>query len=263
MTLRLEGHAKQGSHGVIWEALPTFDLLSDLVERGLSTLQGGQRSQTHVDPLLICYQNAWDTLQKYNGLTDQNHEIYAAATLLNPCLRKVYFDRRWIGDAAPYIGQMIEKNRNIFEAKYSTSTPTGATEVFHNPLDVFLSSIQAPNSTPTDEFDAFINGAPIPYQTWIDQSIFSWWRQSPHPNLRQWAFDTLSIPAMSAEMERLFAQARRMITVDRNRLKIEQLEASLCMKHWLDVGLLLLLPIPLMHRIALIDSCCTVVRSVW
>jgi hypothetical protein len=62
--------------------------------------------------------------------------------------------------------------------------------------------------------------------------------QSPHPGLRQWAFDTLSIPAMSAEMERLFAQARRMITVDRNRLKIEQLEASLCMKHWLDVGLL-------------------------
>ena len=61
--------------------------------------------------------------------------------------------------------------------------------------------------------------------------------QSPYPGLRQWAFDTLSIPTMSAEMERLFSHARRMITVDRNRLKIEQLEAAPCMKHWLDVGI--------------------------
>jgi hypothetical protein len=63
--------------------------------------RGGQRHQRHVNPLLICYQNAWQKLQKYNNLTDTNHEIYAAATLLNPCLRKGWFIKRWTGSSAP------------------------------------------------------------------------------------------------------------------------------------------------------------------
>lgn len=60
---------------------------------------------------------------------------------------------------------MVENNRNVFEAKYTTRTPAGAAEVFHNPFDVFQSSIQASNNTPSDEFNSFINGAPIAYQT--------------------------------------------------------------------------------------------------
>lgn len=43
---------------------------------------------------------------------------------------------------------------------------------------------------------------------------------------------------MSAEIERGFSQARRLITIDRNRLSTEALEASLCYKHWLDNGVL-------------------------
>jgi hypothetical protein len=175
---------------------------------------------------------------EYNNLTDQNHEIYAAATLLNPCLRRAYFERRWTGDAAPYIDKMIERNKSIWESKYMGIVPNETSEEFLSPLDAFLSSIQQPTGISHDEFDAFVNGTPIKYRTWIEQSIFSWWMESPYPGLRQWAFDTLSVPAMSAEMERLFAQARRVITVDRNRLKTENLEVLLCMKHWLDADIL-------------------------
>jgi hypothetical protein len=31
-----------------------------------------------ISHLEVCYQNAWEVLAKYNRLTDQNHEIYAA-----------------------------------------------------------------------------------------------------------------------------------------------------------------------------------------
>jgi hypothetical protein len=122
--LRLEGHGLNGSHGVIWEALPALDMLLSGVERMVVSLSapenthGTRRYTTQSNPLLICYQNAWEVLQEYNDLTDQNHEIYAAAALLNPCLRKRYFDWSWTGEAASQIENMITKNRGIWEQEY-------------------------------------------------------------------------------------------------------------------------------------------------
>ena len=46
------------------------------------------------------------------------------------------------------------------------------------------------------------------------------------------ALDTLSIPAMSAELERVFSQVKRFYTDDRNRLLAESFEALQCMKQW-------------------------------
>ncbi|ODQ76865.1 hypothetical protein LIPSTDRAFT_67870 [Lipomyces starkeyi NRRL Y-11557] len=47
------------------------------------------------------------------------------------------------------------------------------------------------------------------------------------------ALDVLSIPAMSAEPERLFSSAKITITDRRNRLGIETIEAIECLKSWL------------------------------
>ena len=43
---------------------------------------------------------------------------------------------------------------------------------------------------------------------------------------------------MSAEVERCFSQARRLVTFNRNRLTSENMEILLCHKHWLDSGIL-------------------------
>jgi hypothetical protein len=37
-----------------------------------------------------------------------------------------------------------------------------------------------------------------------------------YPQLRQLAFDTLSIPAMSAEIERVLSSAKKLLTPERN-----------------------------------------------
>ena len=135
MTKRLEGQASFGSHGVVWEALPAIDHLMSHVEQsraqlieqeeeeegeaqGDRTRQSRQRHARRVNPLLICYQNAWQKLQKYNAKTDEHHEIYAAATLLNPCARKRWFVKKWTGDAAGYVDQMIAKNKRYWEENY-------------------------------------------------------------------------------------------------------------------------------------------------
>ena len=47
------------------------------------------------------------------------------------------------------------------------------------------------------------------------------------------ALDILSIPAMSAEPERLFSGAKITITDRRNKLGIESIQAIECLKSWL------------------------------
>src|ERR1700761_4990569 len=60
---------------------------------------------------------------------------------------------------------------------------------------------------------------------------------SDFSRLRQFAFDVLSIPATSAELERVFSQAKRLYTDDRNRLGTDAFEAAMCLRHWSRQGL--------------------------
>jgi hypothetical protein len=52
--------------------------------------------------------------------------------------------------------------------------------------------------------------------------------------LHLWAFDTLAIPTMSAECERVFSSTKKLITTERSRLYIDIIEASECLKNWWD-----------------------------
>jgi hypothetical protein len=45
-------------------------------------------------------------------------------------------------------------------------------------------------------------------------------------------------PAMSAECERVFSSTKKLITPERNKLHIEIIEASECLKNWWDRGLI-------------------------
>jgi hypothetical protein len=66
----------------------------------------------------------------------------------------------------------------------------------------------------------------------------SWWleatQRNTYPALSIMALDILSIPAMSAEPERLFSGAKITITDRRNRLGIESIQAIECLKSWLS-----------------------------
>lgn len=50
------------------------------------------------------------------------------------------------------------------------------------------------------------------------------------PTLAKLAFKLLAIPGMSAECERAFSQAKRMITDERFNLKQDVIEAEQCLK---------------------------------
>ena len=74
-----------------------------------------------------------------------------------------------------------------------------------------------------------------------------WWledtQQTLYPNLSKMALDLLSIPAMSAEPERLFSDTKITLQDRRNRLGIGIIEAIECIKSWSKT-----------HRVAWVDD---------
>lgn len=64
----------------------------------------------------------------------------------------------------------------------------------------------------------------------------AWWiettQQSTYQNLSKLALDLLSIPAMSAEPEKLFSATKLTISDQRNQLGVKMIEALACLKSW-------------------------------
>jgi hypothetical protein len=60
-------------------------------------------------------------------------------------------------------------------------------------------------------------------------------QQTSYPNLSRMALDILSIPAMSANPERLFSSAKLLISDLRNKLGMDIIEAFECLKSWYKI----------------------------
>jgi hypothetical protein len=63
-----------------------------------------------------------------------------------------------------------------------------------------------------------------------------WNAQSYLGGVQQMAYDHLSIPAMSAECERVFSDTKLTISPNRSRLKEDTIEATECLVQWTRAG---------------------------
>ena len=132
---------------------------------------------------------------------------------------------------------MIECCRGIWETEYrqnSTVSVSDQPQRQQSSLTAFMAQIFTVDDEHygDNDFERYINGRPTTTTDWKTENMFNWWATSDLDQLRQWVFDTLSIPAMSAELERVFSQAKRFYTDDRNRLSPDSFEAAMCLKHW-------------------------------
>ena len=94
--------------------------------------------------------------------------------------------------------------------------PEEPSEEFRSPFDIFIAGIQQHPAATGDEFDRYVEAPQKKAVRWKSENLFQWWMDYPSPSLRQWAFDVLTIPAMSTEIERVFSSSKRTITTDRN-----------------------------------------------
>ena len=119
----------------------------------------------------------------------------------------------------------------------AVTVPTQASELAKPVQNSFLKWHQAKKATTDqDEYSKYLLAPVISEVT----DARAWWleptQRKTYPNLSIMALDILSIPAMSAEPERLFSGAKITITDCRNRLGIKSIEAIECLKSWLSKG---------------------------
>jgi|1186.fasta_scaffold30977_2 hypothetical protein len=233
-TLDLQSKAKQASHGAIWEALPAIEGILGHLEHLKATVPTSNKR------LREAVMNSWAKLQEYYVLTDNSLSIYAAATLFHPPLRMKHFVRTWTGETAHWIPRMRAAVIKTWNDEYLV--PAKAKEARSQLLDseppkkkqFTFRYWQQTHDPAKTEFENYADGTPDK-----DSKSFNgitWWAgmsgKDDFPTLFQYALDTLSCPAMSAECERVFSSAKKLITPERNQLGEDIIEACECLKAW-------------------------------
>jgi hypothetical protein len=293
ITMRLQGHAGDATHGAIWEVLPATELLLSGLEAAKLTYRdptvldneetieiapipidpeilppahstrrrrrqpqpptSPQQPPQHQQPqpnenlsdatrkhLRTAINNAWEKLDHYYQLCDAS-PVYVASVVLHPGQKWRYFEKKWGHNHQDWLANAKDETQALYETQYKNRemTEIQATqnitqraprqpdefETWITPVDYYET-----DAVTVDEYDAYLSTPPIPTLEPI-----LWWRdhQSTYPRLSQMAFDLLSIPAMSAECERVFSQARLTISTQRVRLKEDTIDAIQCLKNWL------------------------------
>lgn len=178
----------------------------------------------------------WHAFNKWYESTDDT-PYYAAAVLLHPGRRSAYMKSFW---PRKWQAAALTRARDLWLREYKCHAIQSDDEAIEpmTSLEKFRAAVAALNTSRDDEFDQFIKER---MSTSVDNPL-AWWveptQQKDYPALQRMAIDILSIPAMSAEAERIFSGARRTISWTRARLSSKAIESSECLKSWLvnDIG---------------------------
>ncbi|RKK10725.1 hypothetical protein BFJ65_g14720 [Fusarium oxysporum f. sp. cepae] len=192
---------------------------------------------------------AWDKLDEYYQRLDET-PIYYTAMALHPAYRWDWFDETWAHKPS-WVEKAKEMVADVWLSDYAhlevrTSSSRGDDEPpakrprFFNP---FEKNSRLPNSKPayaaiivSDEYQAWQTDReasdgdvrdPIGY--WIT-------KQSRYPRLSRMALDFLTIQPMSAECERLFSAAGKMVSGLRTNLDAEIIAICQVLRSWYRAG---------------------------
>jgi hypothetical protein len=177
---------------------------------------------------------SWYKFDDYYSRTDDT-PVYAAAILLHPSLREAHLKEAW-KDQPQYISPAIQAVRRLWDDFKPQQEPEIEEDL--SAYEAYKKRIYQKSSC-HDEFSRFIEGPTLPIGA---SSALSWWleptQQTSYPSLHRLAINIFSIPAMSAEAERVFSGARRTVSWDRSRLSAQIVEYTECLKHWIKNGIL-------------------------
>jgi hypothetical protein len=218
----------------MWEALPAIEVLIEHLDKMKQIFT----QETHPE-LASSINLAWLKLDDYYQKLDDS-PAYAAALLLYPRYRMRHFENKWKGQLKKYLGLMKKATRAIYDTEYAPqevgeeNEPESPQEEIEDD-DCLRTYLDGETSdTIEDQFKYFITADPISLP---HDQLYDWWsEQEKLPNLRQMAYDLLSIPAMSAETERTFSDTKLTIPPSRTCLGADIVEAQECLQAWYKAG---------------------------
>lgn len=179
--------------------------------------------------MIVALQNAWQKLDVYWRASDKAETMYAACTLLAPRGRKAYFDRNWTKQETQSIIKTVHQYWQDHHASRQGTSDKLIPIREPTPREIMLGrGILSIQKTHDDPFMIYIHRA----SEQSEAGVLNWWLQYGPIELQQMALDILSIPAMSAEIERLFSSTKKLLTPDRNALSTESLEMYELLRNW-------------------------------
>jgi hypothetical protein len=274
-TKRVEGNAYTGTHGALWEVIPTLDYLFIKLRRRSNEVLA--HPELFTDYYTHCLNHGFDKLSEYYTKIDES-PYYAAAIALHPCKKFDYFEKTW----GPNKGgtKAIATAKRAVRALFTDyiQKERAAEPATPSPPPQSVADANANNEKSEDEdwdtafgdhterrvnelarvrrkqqegeLDRFMNdsldicfkhrvGGEVVSGNYLQEPL-RWWRErgeALYPTLATMAYDLFAMPGMSSECERVFSAAKRVITDDRYSLKPDIIEADLCLKNWFKHGL--------------------------
>jgi len=250
---RAEGTKIQGDRGILSDYMTTLNGLLNHVREYRDDLNIRADDEELTTPtiqhLRACIVNCWCKLDEYFAIVDQTPALYASV-VATPNMKWFYFEHTWKDghtwkDAKQPRRWIPNGKRALYNLWYE-----------YKSMELDLNGIQSCGEKRKREPDSFQLATDMTLiqpieevdelDAWISQRCFNleegdtlpqyWLRQrrvKSTARLAQMGLDMVSIPAMSSECERVFSQAKLLITGQRGALRPDIIEATQCLRMWL------------------------------
>lgn len=186
-----------------------------------------------------CCNSGWKKLDKYYTLTG-NTPVYVTSVVLDPTQKWTYFEESWGLEHPEWLVEWKEKVEDFWASTYRMKDnetdfiPSSSPKLSDN---LYVAHLQSKKLTKVakDEYARYLSLPPVddvrdPRSWWLEPT-----QQKLYPNLSKMALDLLTIPAMSADAERIFSGCKLQMTHRRNRMSVKVLEALELLKSWMNL----------------------------
>jgi hAT family C-terminal dimerisation region len=185
--------------------------------------------------LSTMFNSGWKKMSKYYDKSTES-PAYTAAIVLNPNFKWSYitinWDPSWIPDAKNMMMKLWEAHKSKI-ASDEVDLPAQPPVPILSSGNDFKAWMKRNQKTPNQE-DEYTRYCAMDCTFDVDGR--TWWQEKTQrtsfPVLSNLALDILSIPAMSADPERLFSSAKHLLSDLRNKLGMDIVEAFECLKSW-------------------------------
>jgi len=217
-------------------SIPCYNEMFDHVEDWKDSLRTklGPGSRLEEVAWKTALEKCTDMLKKYYVKTDS--KLYSGVTYCDPRMRNYYW--KDAGYESVWISRALAQVKEVYASKY----------LLHGKARMHQSNADYDESDPVqrvmkarlvdngDELSMYERGAPA------DGDPLSWWKlhEPTFPGLSKMARDMLGVPATTASAERIFSQAKLIMTDQRSRLDSDTAGKLVSIGSWMrtfDVGI--------------------------
>jgi hypothetical protein len=191
----------------------------------------------------------WSKLNKYYTKLN-NTPAYYAAVKLHPQLKNYcrsawkHKQKEWIEPSEATFQQLWRQYHDLPIAPYGSSSPYPPSvpydSTFNDDIERHIYGDSDRSIGPRDEYCEWAQIAPVGKGDPAIADPIGYWmnRRQQYPRLSRFALDILSIPASSAECERLFSELGDLLEPRRSSLSSDTIAATQCIKNWNRNGLI-------------------------